>query len=122
MGLLDGSLAGTVFNAFRGIMLNGLLHPAGLVSNGKGGFNKAPGTPIPVKCMIDPATQTMREADGFRDTDVALLILASAEGIQITLDHEITITRRGVGTRYRILPPLALDAAFTHWLCRGRAI
>lgn len=122
MGLLDGALAGTVFNAFRGIMLDGVVYPSGLTSNGKGGFTKTEGTGVPVKCMIDPATKLMREADGFKDTDVALLILCGAEAVQVELDSEIEITRRGVVSRYRLMPPLALDAAYTHWLGRGRLI
>lgn len=120
MGLLDGSLAGTVFNAFRGVMLDGVLYPSTLSPNGKGGFTQADGAGIPVKCMVDPATKVMQEADGFKDTDVALMILCGTAGIEVHLDNEIVVTRRGVQTRYRIMPPLSLEAAFTHWTCRGR--
>lgn len=116
MGILDGDLAPVVSGSFGWLMLDGTLHRRIMTGDGKGGFTTT-ADKVPVKGMIDAATKIMREADGFSESDVSLLILADGIGA-VTLQDEITIR----GGRYHILPPLSLDAAMTHWTARGRKI
>jgi len=115
MGLLDGGLTSVVGGAFSWILLDATVHRRTLTDNGKGGMTETE-TLIEAKGMIDTATKAMREADGFNDSDVALLLLAQGGVQELRLDDEVTIR----GSRYHVLPPVALDAAMTHWTARGR--
>jgi hypothetical protein len=119
MGILNGGLAAVFGAAFSGIYLDGVLH-RGLSDpiydergniTGYGG-----GADIPMKVQRDRVTEAMRRADGFTDKDVALIILtAPLGGIEITTDMEAT---DGHGARWKI-GSADLDAAGSHWLCRG---
>lgn len=118
MGFLDGDLQPVVTGAFGWLLLDGSLHTKRVMIDNRGNASSdPPDAGSPIKGMIDKATQQMREADGFQETDVALLWLA--EGVpDATLDHQITLR----GQTFHVLPPLALDAAMTHWTARGRAM
>lgn len=82
-----------------------------------GGSIISPGTPItaPCKVQIDAATQAMRESEGFRETDVRLIVISLAA----KLDTRATIT---VGaTSYQLLSCQS-DPAGIGYECRGRLI
>lgn len=117
MGLLDGGLA-QIFNAaFSPLYLPATVHagtgepifgPAGEITGYDGGDT-------PARAQVDAATDAMRRADGFAEGDVRMIVLS--EGVDgLTSDHEITVR----GARYR-LQSVELDAAGSHWVCRGRA-
>ncbi|WP_159975874.1 MULTISPECIES: hypothetical protein [unclassified Novosphingobium] len=116
MGLLDGGLA-SIFNAaFSGIYLPATLHagtgepiygPGGTITGYEGGDT-------PCKAQVDAATDAMRRADGFAEGDCRVIVLAVGVG-EITSDHEISVK----GVRYRLMAA-ELDAAASHWVCRGR--
>lgn len=56
----------------------GMLRWAGAATYDDGGSIASPGTPESHGCwvQVDSATERMRQADGYRDTDMRLLILA----------------------------------------------
>jgi hypothetical protein len=117
MGFLDGGLAPLVFNAFEWILLDGFLYKRVLEDDGKGGITVTDLEPVAIKGMVDPATQIMRQAEGFREDDVSILMLA----YQLPpprLDDRIFIR----DTLHHILPPIMLDPAMTHYVFRGRAV
>jgi hypothetical protein len=118
MGLLDGGIAAIFGAAFSGIYLDATLHTgtgapvygAGGVITGYAGGDKA------VKVQVDAATDAMRRGDGYAEGDVRLIILAQGIG-SVTSDHRLT-----VGAVAYSLQSTELDAAASHWICRGRRI
>ncbi len=92
MGLLDGGLAGVFAAALGPIYLDGTLHRATVTDDGAGGGSVS-FSDTPVKAQLDAATQAMREAQGYTDTDQRILVLASGIG-EITTDDEITVDGR----------------------------
>jgi hypothetical protein len=129
MGLLDGDLVPVVGAAFGWLLLPGLLHRRALEPNGKGGFvsDGFAAPPEPVKVMVDGADDVIRAVAGFKDTDVKLLILAynsdTGQGVaKPGIDDEVTVQTGKHAGRYHVLPPLAVDAAGTHYTSRGRRL
>lgn len=114
MGLLDGDLAPVFAGALGWLLLDGTLHRRTLTPNGVGGFTEAE-VAIPVKGMVEAATQAMREAEGYSDTDVSILLLAYNVG-PIKLDDELTIR----GERYHLMQPITAHVGEAHWTARGR--
>ncbi|QDC37098.1 PepSY domain-containing protein [Sphingobium fuliginis] len=118
MGLLDGGLA-SIFNAaFSGLYLDASLHtgtgtpiygPGGVITGYSGGDRA-------VKVQVDAATDAMRRGDGYAEGDVRIIILAQGIGA-VTSDHRLT-----VGAVTYSLQSAELDAAASHWICRGRRI
>ncbi len=80
-----------------------------------GGSVTTPGTAVEVECkaQIDAATQAMRASEGFKETDVRLLILGPA-----SLDTAAVIVTGGL--TYALLS-VSRDPAGIGWECRGRA-
>ena len=127
MGLLDGDIQKIVFGAFTGLFLDGTLTQRTLQPDTKGGTNAVDEDPIPIKLIVDPATQLIRHMGGwpprpqdmvdFREDDVALLILAY--GIpEPRLDDRINVRNAD----YHVMGPIILDAAMATYLLRGRKI
>lgn len=83
----------------------------------EGGSIVEPGVPIvyPCQVQVDNASEAMRAEAGFRDTDVALVVLADT--LAVSLDTDAEIVREGVAYSVQ---SAALDSMATHWLCRGR--
>jgi len=120
MGLLDGGIARIFSATFAGLYLDGLLHagtgnpiyaPGGAITGYDGGGD------VPIKVQTDETGEAVRRDAGFAEGDVALIVLAHGKP-SVTSDHEIT---DGYGQRYSI-QRAGLDAARSHWLCRGRVI
>ncbi|EHJ62822.1 hypothetical protein [Novosphingobium pentaromativorans] len=117
MGLLDGDIAALFSAAFSGMYLDATvnagtgepIYGAGGVITGYSGSSQA------AKAQVDAATQAMRQADGFAEGDVRLIILAN--GVAVTSDHSVTVA----GVKYS-LQSVELDAAASHWVCRGRKV
>jgi hypothetical protein len=90
MGLLDGQIAEAFAGVFGGLYLDATLYrPNAFADDGAGGgagggFDAGSA----IKVQIDQATQAMRLADGFADTDQRMLVLAHGEAA-ISTDCEI---------------------------------
>lgn len=82
-----------------------------------GGSIIVPGVPyeMPCLCQVDSATEAMRSADGYVDTDVRLLILAA--GLPRAIDTDATVE---VGGRRWSVQTAVLDPMGAYWDCRGR--
>jgi hypothetical protein len=121
MGLLDGGIA-RIFNAaLSGLYLDGALHRDGtdpIYENEGNITGYAGGADIPIKVQRDACTYAMRQSEGYSEGDVMLLILdAPLNGVKVTTDMQAT---DGDGDRWMIRSA-DLDAASSHWVCRGRA-
>lgn len=115
-GLLDGGLQGVFGAAFGGIYLDATLHRKGLVFASDGGVSSPGDSDEPVKAHFASVTEAMRQAEGYSERDVALLILQSGVSAAPTTDDAITLS----GQRWAIAGPITEDPARTHWLVRGR--
>lgn len=113
-------IAGTVSAA-----LGGPFHAAKLLYPGTpvyddGGSIIDPGSPYQVDCsaQVDIATEEMRQAEGFLEKDVRLLILGPA-----TLDTvpELSITEGPFAGQQYVLHSAQRDTLGFGWECRGRA-
>ena len=82
-----------------------------------GGSITSPGTPVqkPCRAQFDAATQAMRAADGFLETDVRILVLAAS--LAGPLDTGATIT--AAGDTWALLT-CQRDPAGIGYECRGR--
>lgn len=120
MQLLDGGIARIFAAALSGLFLNGLLHRDGTgpIYDSEGNIiGYAGGDDIAIKVQRDACTYTMRQAEGYSEGDVALIVLAAGLAVPITTDHQIT---DGHGKRWTV-QSADLDAGSSHWICRGRA-
>jgi hypothetical protein len=120
MGLLDGGIAAAFGSALSGLYPDGLLHREGTgpIYDDEGaiiGYDG--GSDIPIKVQRDACSYSMRQAEGYSEGDVALIILAGGLAVQATTDMQVT---DGTGKRWMI-QSADLDAAASHWICRGRA-
>lgn len=120
MGLLDGGIASIFSAAFGGIFLDGLLHRDGTdpIYDGEGNITGyGGGAEIPMKVQRDACSYTMRQSEGYTEGDVMLIILAAPlNGLKVTTDFQVS---DGSGQRWTI-QSADLDAASSHWICRGR--
>lgn len=119
MGLLDGDIAalfGSTFGAIYpdGQLVTALTQP---VYDGQGNITGYSGDdPVAIKVQRDACTYAMQQSDGYVDGDVRLIVLA--QGLpSITTDHRIT---DHTGKEWMV-QSADLDAASSHWICRGRA-
>ncbi|TCM21479.1 hypothetical protein EDF56_101143 [Novosphingobium sp. PhB165] len=117
MGLLNGGIASVFHSVFSGIYLDGTLHagtgepiygPGSVITGYSGGDSD-------IKVQTDATGDAVRDDVGFAEGDVTLIILA-LNVPQITSDHEVT---DGYGEKFSI-QRASLDAARSHWVCRGR--
>lgn len=82
-----------------------------------GGSIVEPGIPyeMPCLCQVDSATEAMRSAEVYIDTDVRLLILAA--GLPRAIDTDAAVE---VGGRRWSIQTAVLDPMEAYWDCRGR--
>lgn len=150
MGLLSGGIARIFHSALSGLYLDGTLHAGTghpIYADGGTIVGYVGGGDQPVKVQTDATGEAVRRDVGFAEGDVTLLVLttygsgvadpdtphsddaplsdgaeyaqpAYGQVLKITTDHEIT---DGYGDRYRI-ERAALDAARSHYVCRGRLV
>lgn len=88
-----------------------------------GGSITAPGTPVQKACsvQVDAATERMRVAEGFVDTDMRLLVLAAT--IEGDLDTKATIeVLDGPHAGSWSLATCDRDPCGVYFECRGRRI
>lgn len=93
----------------------------GVPETDKGGSIVRPGVPLvyPCQCQVDTATQSMRAAEGFVETDVALYILAATLEVGMDTEATVSVTEGPRAGRYSV-QSVSLDSMGSHWVCRGR--
>ena len=86
-----------------------------------GGSITAPGVAIVRGCLVqvDAATQAMRAQEGYAEGDVRLLVLVGSLSGALTTDARVRVLSGPHAGLYSVRS-VALDAAATHWDCRGR--
>lgn len=86
-----------------------------------GGSIVSPGTPVsrPCKVQVDRVTEAMRQAEGYRDKDVALLVLCATLEGDLDTDATLNVTAGPNAGRWSV-QSADKDTMGTHWLCRGR--
>lgn len=118
MALLNGGLEAIFGAALGGLYLDATLHrdTSAPIYDGEGnitGFGG--GADIACKAQVDSVTYAMRQAEGFVEGDVRIIVLSAGLGIALTTDMQITVS----GKRWQIASA-DRDAAASHWICRGR--
>lgn len=119
MGLLDGGIEAIFGAAMGGFYLPGTLHRDGAQPqyDGEGNITGyAGGADLACRAQVDAATYAMRQADGYADGDVRVIILSAGLGVEVTTDFQVSVS----GKRWQIAS-VERDAANSHWICRGRA-
>jgi hypothetical protein len=114
MSLLDGGIQSIFAKAFAGIYLPATLYKRELTDDGEGGFTYAD-TQHDCRAQVDSATEAMRAAPGFTDTDQAIYVLSGTLDVEPSTNDEIQ-TARG---RFAIASVIS-DPAASYWLCRGQ--
>jgi hypothetical protein len=113
MNLMDGALARAFADAFSPLYLDATLHRASHSEDSEGGGSTS-WTDEPVKAQLDYTTEAMRAAEGYRDTDQRILVLA--HGVEpIDSDCEITVA----GQRWAIAS-VSQDPCGAYFELRGR--
>lgn len=117
MTLLNGGIA-RIFNAaLGGLYLPATLHvPGARTDDEEGNISYGPETDIPCRAQVDAATYAMRQSEGYSEGDVRIIILTAGLGVEVTTDAQISVS----GKRWMV-GSTDLDAASSHWVCRGRA-
>lgn len=131
MASLHQSVAGLFGEVFGALYPDGMLHRKVRGAEDAGGSalaaftgdaGEAPGDLV--KVQLDSVTQAMREAEGYAEQDVRLIILSRYAGSglpdPVTGDHVTALTPGG--TRYSLEGPIIADAARSHWQVRARPV
>ena len=119
MGFLNGGISAIFGAALSGLYLDGTLHRDGTnpVYDASGNIVGYSGeASLSIKVQRDACSWSMRQSPGYVDGDVMLIVLARGLAEAITTDMEII---DGVGRRWMV-QSADLDAASSHWICRGR--
>ena len=119
VSMLDGGIRSIFGAAFGALYLSATLHRSGTepIYNSEGvitGYSG--GADISCRAQVDACTYAMRQADGYSEGDVSIIVLADGLGVSMSTDMQITVR----GQRWMIASA-DLDAAASHWICRGRA-
>lgn len=88
-----------------------------------GGSITAAGTPIVKACSVqfDYATQAMRQAEGFLETDMRLLVLAASLSASLNTKAQIAVAAGPFAGTWELLS-VTSDPAGIGWECRGRRV
>lgn len=119
VALLDGGIERIFGAALGGLYLPATLHRDGTdpIYDGEGNIvGYAGGVDIACRAQMDAATWAMRQADGYAEGDVRIIVLSAGLDVAVTTDFQIT-----VAGRRRMIASAERDAARSHWICRGRA-
>lgn len=116
MGLLDGGIAAAFGAALSGLYLPATLHrPGEYATDDEGIVLPSVPTDEPCRAQIDAATYAMRQSEGYSDGDMRIIVLATGLSGSVTTDCQISVS----GQRWMI-GSAEMDAAASHWICRGR--
>lgn len=120
MGILDGPLADTVFNAFRGKLKTGVLritaHPISGALDGRGDPTEAAPTDYPIEGFTSRYSDYARAQLGIPDTDLKVSIFAKSlpAGIEPAKDSKVRI-----GNQWHQIRRLSIDPAGALWVCQS---
>lgn len=86
-----------------------------------GGSIISPGAPVARACsaQVDSVTEAMRQADGFTEGDVRLLVLVGTLAGPLDTSARVRVMGGPHAATYS-LQSVTLDVAGTHWDCRAR--
>lgn len=86
-----------------------------------GGSIVSPGTPVEKACsvQVDSVTEAMREAEGYSDQDMRLLVLATTLDGELDTDATVEVLA-GPHIGSWQLATVSRDPAGISWECRGR--
>ena len=115
MGILNGGGAGILNGVFASIYPDGVLIRR-TISEDAGGSQTVTDTTHRIKVQTDSASEVMRQAEGYTDTDVRLIVLTGGLNGPITTNDKITDSR---GDTYSVTMPI-LDACGSHYEIRGQ--
>jgi hypothetical protein len=109
--------------ALAGIYEDAVLYRRGAATDdGTGSISVGGDTPHPCKAQVDSATQGMRAAKDFVETDMRVLVLTNSCGARPAVEDTIdVISGRWAGTTWRIMSR-GLDPAGAAWEMRGRQV
>lgn len=113
-----GSIAVAVSDAFGGPFHSAVARWPGVPVLDDGGSIVTPGTPVEVscRCQVDVAGEAMRAEAGYRDRDVALIVIGD-----VALDTDATVeVTAGPSAGVWSVQSVSRDAAGSHWVARGR--
>ena len=96
---------------------------AGEPETDNGGSIIVPGTPVSYACkaQFDAPTQQMRAAEGFKQTDVRILVLAASLAVQIDTRARILVGDGANAGTWTLLS-CQRDPAGIGFECRGRLV
>ena len=114
-------IAVAVSNAGLGPYVDSFAEWPGIPVVDDGGSIVSPGTPLslPCKVQVDRVTEAMRQAEGYRDKDVALLVLCATPAAELDTDATLNVTAGPNAGRWSV-QSVDKDTMGTHYICRGR--
>jgi len=110
--VLNGRLAAGFHHILKDMYRDGRLHRMTKTDNGKGGVTSTP-CDLPCKVQVDRAGKLV-QVQGYVEGDAGIIILAYGLDT-VKDDDELTVDQE----TWRLIGP-ELDAAKSHWRCRGR--
>lgn len=114
--VLSGGGAAFLDRHLRLMYLDGVLHRASRTEALDGTVTET-FTNTPIKCQTDIADEKMRQAAGYTDTDMRVLVLA-ADIDRVNTDDQVT---DGRGDRWMIARA-SLDPCGAYWDCHGQRV
>lgn len=118
--LLNGGLAGVFAAAFAPLYLPGYVHRYEAPSFDDGGSIVAGNEPDMIDCrvQVDRCTEAMRQAEGYTDRDVRLLVLREGVGALTTDDRVEVLSGPCMGIY--LVSSVEVDPAGAAFDCRAR--
>ncbi len=124
MTLLGGDAAELFGELLGDEYLDATLH-SGTVTVADNGDRSRAETTRGCKVQVDRATERMRDADGFTESDRAVIVLtrppAPYEPVaELTSDDAVTVNEGPyAGVKFNLASPIEGDPALAGWTCRG---
>ena len=123
VGLLDGDLARSIYDGFRGKLLSGVIRqslvPDGTTLDGNGDPQAIAPVLTAIEGFTDNYSKFTQAQAGIPATDLRLFIFAqSAPGVIPRKDSQVRLDRAGVGQWYQ-LRNASIDPAGALWDCQA---
>jgi hypothetical protein len=116
LGLLTGDGSSILNSVFASIYPTGSLVRR-TITEDEGGSQTVTQTTQAIKVQTDAVTEVMRQAAGYTDTDVRVIILSASVDTVTSDDWVID----GRGDTWALIDP-ALDTFGSHWVARGQRV
>lgn len=118
MKLLAGGTK-ALFGELLGPLYLGATLSSGTVDYAGDGTLQAGGGPQGCKARVDNASEKMRGADGFTETDRAISILAATVAGEVTTDHKIEILEGDYAGEVFHIASVDRPPGASYYYCRG---